>query len=146
MAENKKFLDKDGLTYFYDKIKGEYVKSSDLATVATSGSYNDLSDKPTIPTNTINNLVDGIAEGSIRSINAYDDKTNGLLGENAQAFGDRTIASGECAYAEGYRTLAASNYQHVQGKFNFKDSSNVFAHIVGNGTSENARSNAYVLD
>ena len=27
-----------------------YVRSSDLATVATSGSYNDLSDKPTIPT------------------------------------------------------------------------------------------------
>lgn len=101
MAENKKFLDKDGLTYFYDKIKGEYVKSSDLATVATSGSYNDLNDKPTIPTNAINNLVDGTAEGSIRSINAYDSEDGGLLGKNAQAFGEETYATGENAHAEG---------------------------------------------
>lgn len=28
---------------------GKYTKTSDLATVATSGSYNDLTDKPTIP-------------------------------------------------------------------------------------------------
>jgi hypothetical protein len=28
---------------------GDYVKSASLATVATSGSYNDLSNKPTIP-------------------------------------------------------------------------------------------------
>ena len=31
-------------------ILADYVQSSDLATVATSGSYNDLSNKPTIPT------------------------------------------------------------------------------------------------
>ena len=35
---------------------GDYVKSASLATVATSGSYNDLSNKPTIPW-VINNLT-----------------------------------------------------------------------------------------
>lgn len=115
MAENKKFLDKDGLTYFYDKIKGEYVKSSDLATVATSGSYNDLNDKPTIPTNTINNLVDGTAEGSIRSINAYDDETNGLLGSNAVALGYQTAATGMCSHAEGAQTKASGELSHAEG-------------------------------
>jgi trimeric autotransporter adhesin len=115
MAENKKFLDKDGLTYFYDKIKGEYVKNSDLATVATSGSYNDLSDKPTIPTNTINNLVDGTAEGSIRSINAKDNTDSYPLGKNAQAFGDGTIASGEGAHAEGRGTMATGGRAHAEG-------------------------------
>lgn len=66
----KKYLDDDGLLYFWQKIKSAFVtdvtydstnrkiqrtkngSASDvvtLSTVATSGSYNDLSDKPTIP-------------------------------------------------------------------------------------------------
>ena len=65
-----KYLDKDGLLYFWQKIKNVFVTdvtynstskkiqktkagaTSDvvtLSTVATSGSYTDLSDKPTIP-------------------------------------------------------------------------------------------------
>ena len=83
-----KYLDKNGLSYFWDKIDAKkqdkltagsnitfsgstinatvptktsdltndgadgtstYVEATDLATVATSGSYNDLSNKPTIP-------------------------------------------------------------------------------------------------
>ena len=66
----KKYLDGDGLLYFWQKIKSAFItdvtydstnrkiqktkngSSSDvvtLASVATSGSYNDLSNKPTIP-------------------------------------------------------------------------------------------------
>ena len=66
----KKYLDSDGLLYFWQKIKSAFVtdvtydstnrkiqktkngSTSDvvtLASVATSGSYNDLSNKPTIP-------------------------------------------------------------------------------------------------
>ena len=66
----KKYLDYDGLLYFWQKIKANFVtdvtynstskkiqktkagSTSDvvtLSTVATSGSYNDLSNKPTIP-------------------------------------------------------------------------------------------------
>ena len=47
-----KLVDLDGLTYFYSKIKAmlaDKLGKNDVATVATSGSYNDLSDKPTIP-------------------------------------------------------------------------------------------------
>lgn len=44
-----KYLDNNGLLYFWQKIKTTFAKTSDLATVATSGSYNDLTDKPTIP-------------------------------------------------------------------------------------------------
>lgn len=54
---SKKFLDYDGLLYFWNKIKLKFIKVSDvesateitLADVATSGSYEDLTDKPTIP-------------------------------------------------------------------------------------------------
>ena len=51
------------------------------------------------------------------------------------------------SHAEGRHTKACSSYQHVQGKYNIEDSSNTYAHIVGNGDdSDNALSNAHTLD
>ena len=44
-----KYLDNNGLLYFWQKIKNTFATQVSLASVATSGSYNDLSDKPTIP-------------------------------------------------------------------------------------------------
>lgn len=41
---------------------GELVRNTDLATVAISGSYNDLSNKPTIPTK-LSDLIDDIIQG-----------------------------------------------------------------------------------
>ena len=79
--------------------------------------------------------------------------------ESSHAEGTETIASGHCSHVEGYRTTASgksshaegdttkasSDYQHVQGKFNIEDTTNKYAHIVGNG-SENNKSNAHTLD
>lgn len=53
-----KYLDYSGLTQFKSKIQAEIntkANTSSLATVATSGSYNDLTNKPTIPT--VNNAT-----------------------------------------------------------------------------------------
>lgn len=47
MAKN--MINLDGLTHVWGKVKTltkDFVKSSDLATIATTGSYNDLKDKP----------------------------------------------------------------------------------------------------
>lgn len=56
------YLDKNGLAYFWNKVKALLGNKSNvghthsasevsgLKSVATSGSYNDLSNKPTIPT------------------------------------------------------------------------------------------------
>ena len=57
-----------------------------------------------------------------------------------------TTASGTASHAEGYGTQANGNYQHVQGKLNIPDTSNRYAHIVGNGTDEINTSNAHTLD
>ena len=65
-------------------------------------------------------------------------------GENSHAEGWLTIASGADSHAEGNHTIA-SNGQHAQGRFNIEDTSNTYAHIVGNGSSF-ARSNAHTLD
>ena len=50
--------------------------------------------------------------------------------EGGEIFGDGTISKGMA--------------QHVQGKYNIPD--NTSADIVGNGTSDENRSNAYTLD
>ena len=54
----KNYLDKTGLAYFWSKINAMLstkANSTDLASVATSGSYSDLINKPTIPT--VNNAT-----------------------------------------------------------------------------------------
>ena len=57
-----------------------------------------------------------------------------------------SLALSDYTHSEGYKTIANSAYQHVQGKFNIRDSENKYAHIVGNGTTDDARSNAHTLD
>ena len=52
------FLNKRGLAYFWSKINSKLstkANSTDLASVATSGSYSELINKPTIPT--VNNAT-----------------------------------------------------------------------------------------
>ena len=67
-------------------------------------------------------------------------------GFHSHAEGYESVASGHTSHAEGYRTVASSDYQHVQGKCNAEDTTNTYAHIVGNGESSHARSNAHTLD
>ena len=67
-------------------------------------------------------------------------------GNVSHAEGGNTTASGDFSHAEGDRTIASSENQHVQGKLNIEDTENKYAHIVGNGTSNTARSNAHTLD
>lgn len=82
------------------------------------------------------------AEGSLNTAN----------GENAHAEGYRNIASGSYSHVEGYDNEASGHATHVQGKFNVVQSVTgpnylgKYCHIVGNGTSDTARSNAHTLD
>lgn len=67
-------------------------------------------------------------------------------GESSHAEGFYTEASGDYSHAEGYNTTASGKYQHVQGKYNIEDTANKYAHIVGNGSSRDNKSNAHTLD
>lgn len=67
-------------------------------------------------------------------------------GSASHAEGSGCIASGVNSHAEGYNTKASGSYQHVQGKYNKEDSSSKYAFIIGNGTSDTARSNAFSVD
>ena len=79
-------------------------------------------------------------------------------GEGSHAEGVGAIASGQWSHAEGEATKASGNYSHVQGyyteaayenqtavgKYNDNDQNNVFE--IGNGTADDARSNAFAVD
>ena len=64
----------------------------------------------------------------------------------SHAEGASTTASGVYSHAEGFHTKASGSYSHVQGKYNIDDTDGKYAHIVGNGTIDTARSNAHTLD
>ena len=67
-------------------------------------------------------------------------------GANSHAEGNRTTASGMHSHAEGHYTTASGVAQHVQGRYNIEDTEEKYAHIVGNGTSNTARSNIHTID
>lgn len=88
------------------------------------------------------------AEGYYTTASNYCSHAEGFnavaSGDTSHAEGCNTVADGFSSHAEGYNTVASGRYQHVQGKYNIEDG-NVYAHIVGNGTSS-APSNAHTLD
>ena len=67
-------------------------------------------------------------------------------GRDSAAFCWLAKAKGIASFAEGWQTIAAGNNQHAQGRYNIEDTANKYAHIVGNGVIESARSNAHTLD
>lgn len=75
------------------------------------------------------------------------------LGSNTTASGQTSLAIGCSSTAKekysnaiGWRVIASSPYQTVVGKANIADSSNAYMFILGNGTSDTARSNAMTVD
>lgn len=74
-------------------------------------------------------------------------------GSAAHAEGFTATASGDYSHAEGNSTIAKNKSQHVFGEFNIEDPSTAsfmqrgnYVEIVGNGTSNSAKSNARTLD
>ena len=74
------------------------------------------------------------AEGESTNANGDDSHAEGFFAE----------ASGKYSHAEGEYTIANGKSQHVQGKYNIADETSAF--IIGNGSSDNARSNAMKID
>lgn len=169
---NAHTLDWNGNAWFAGKIiqDGVPIDPNDVATKSYVDSV--IPDTSEIPNNS--NIVNGSAEGSLRSVNSaaedgvytigidaiaegYGTEANGRAahaegvhtnasGIGSHAEGNSTTASGHHSHAEGDHTIASGENQHVQGKYNVNDSNNTYAHIVGNGTSNDNRSNAHTLD
>ena len=104
------------------------------------------------------------ASGNYSHVEGHETKAQGIAshaegyrtiasGHYTHTEGENTTASGESSHAEGMYTTANHRSQHVFGELNVLDTSSALAtargtyiEIVGNGDSNNARSNARTLD
>ena len=92
----------------------------------------------------------GTASGQMSHAEGNGTKASGFA---SHAEGGETTAGGENSHAEGRWTTAKNKSQHVFGEFNIADPSTAlsnargnYVEIVGNGTDDDARSNARTLD
>lgn len=110
---------------------------------------------------TCTNLLNGIADDSLQTLNSQSEGWCAMAegidttasGIASHTEGDSTEATGDLSHAEGSYVIANHKSQHAQGEYNIADDSTAdatergnYAHIVGNGTSIDARSNAHTLD
>lgn len=92
------------------------------------------------------------AEGKGNKATGFCSHAEGGLGEAsgyyAHSEGGHTKAIGDDSHSEGEGTIAKGKCQHVQGRYNVEDPiiNGEYAHIVGNGTDNDKRSNAHTLD
>ena len=92
------------------------------------------------------------AEGWGNKATGYYSHAEGGFGEasgyHAHSEGGYTKAIGDDSHSEGKGTIAKRKCQHVQGRYNVEDpvTDGMYAHIVGNGTDNDKRSNAHTLD
>lgn len=152
------------------KVAVSSVTSTELGYLSgvTSAIQTQLNDKP----GKIVKTVSGSNTNTGEIFNAYsynvasgnyshaEGKETKAIGHYSHAEGQFTKAVGNCSHVEGYSseatgknshaegtsTIAASDYQHVMGKYNIKDSLSDYAFIIGNGTGETSRSNAFAVD
>lgn len=90
-----------------------------------------------------NNTEHNIASGWFSHAEGNQTTANG---NSSHAEGYQTTASGNTSHAEGYGTIASQYYSHAEGIYNIEDTEDKYLHIVGNGASASARSNAHTLD
>ncbi len=66
-------------------------------------------------------------------------------GDSSHAEGYYAKASGYAAHAGGYATIASGRAQTAIGRWNVEDTSDEYALIVGNGSGDSSRSNAFAV-
>ena len=78
------------------------------------------------------NLVNGPAEGSLRSICSHSEQS---IGDWAVTLGYGTFATGVASYAEGFYNSASGDHSHAEGQYNQADGEN--SHAEGSDTIAN---------
>ena len=102
-----------------------------------------------------NSYAEGSTTSATESCAHAEGYNTTASGQYSHAEGGSTVASGARSHAEGLGTIASKVHQHVSGKYNIQDpgeqtdptgTHSIYAEIVGNGSADNARSNARALD
>lgn len=89
------------------------------------------------------------AEGSLTKATTFNTHAEGVFttasGNSSHAEGVHATASGDYSHVQNYYTVADQSYQTAIGKYNTTgNTNNLF--VVGNGTADNARSDAFTVD
>lgn len=136
----------------YSHTEGYYSYSKGLASHAEGGNLQS-DGKLVLSKYTVSKDLTGLDEDlTIRYTTAYGIQSHAegsqslAYGYSSHSEGHQTKALGDYSHVQGVNTVAASNYQYVSGKYNTIDVENKYAHILGNGESDSARSNAHTLD
>ena len=130
-------------TAFFNLSKGKGSSSEGYSTLAL-GDYSHVEGYNSVAIGKGSHSEGGSSTASSTFAHAEGSMTT-ASGKYSHAEGFKTQSKGESSHAEGYGTIANSR-QHVQGKYNIEDTENKYTHIVGNGPSDTARSNAHTLD
>lgn len=88
-----------------------------------------------------------VGKGYVGYAEIFNDYTsNKAMGLCSHAEGYQTTAKGNYSHTQGKETISTADCQHVQGLYNVEDTDNKYAFIIGNGTSDTTRSNAFSVD
>lgn len=147
-------------------VSGEFSSAFGFATNA-SGSYSHSNGCHTTASGDFGASADGYkttASGDYSSAIGYVSTASGngstasgiettSSGNGSVSSGYQTLASGYFSNAKGYGSISKNRSQMAFGEFNIQDTSSNgrskrgnFVEIVGNGTADDARSNARTLD
>ena len=134
------------------KTKAKYASHAEGNETEATGSNSHAEGKKSKATGVISH-AEGIGSTASGICSHAEGSYNTSSGEASHAEGSSTSASGTYSHSEGERTIAQRRSQHVFGAFNSVDTSGTgtnvkgaYVEIVGNGTADNARSNARTLD
>lgn len=155
-------LDENGQEVIKHKLS-EKANASDVLTKTNTSEFTPTADyqpatKKYVDNNKLSDIANGEPIGTVKI-----GRTGALLTEgpystaigfgghtSADALGSIAMCGGEClasfTVAMGNCTVASGTDQFVQGKYNVKDTGSKYVHIIGNGTSDTARSNAHTVD
>lgn len=90
-------------------------------------------------------FVEGYSNDTTGWYSHVEGQDNYASGNSAHAEGCVTEARGDYSHSQNYHTKANGSYQTAIGKYNVAETGGANAFIVGNGTADNARSNALAL-
>lgn len=80
----------------------------------------------------LEHILDGTADGSVRTSSSTTESTDYKLGTAAFAEGSGTKANGNFSHAEGFNTTASAAYSHAEGRETIASGS--VSHAEGTGT------------
>ncbi|MCM1316537.1 MAG: hypothetical protein NC205_00440 [Prevotella sp.] len=139
---------KNGAEVFNDyknnKAIGAYSHAEGNSTTA-SGYYSHSEGYSTRATGNYSH-TEGYGTTASAPYSHAEGSSNTASGYYSHAEGYNTKATGQNSHAEGTGTIAKGTNSHVMGKYNVEDTENKFAFIIGNGTSDTQRSNAFAID